>query len=350
MTALAPYKDRDAWLEERNPKIGATDVLKILGRDEYDPAGQEVWDRIVLGITKELDGGDIRRGQKLEETAADTFAERFKIRLRRHPMKTHPRMPFFVANVDRLVVSMSEEEWNNSELVALGDYQKGPGTCEVKVPRISNFYRFKEEGLPLRYVVQHQAQMAVTGWKWGVFVFYTPEYDDLVAFLVLRDDEFIAAMEQRVALWWENHVEGELRPERPAPEPPRWPEKPKGEADLRADPQWEQAAEYLREAEYLVEQARIKYEAAEENLLHLMGEEDQYVAGHGVRVKRYSTTPQNRTDWKAFRAAVKLAQKDGDTERLLSLDPDDDEFKYLTNSSEKVDIKVTAPRKEEVAA
>lgn len=349
MTALAPYLDKQAWLEERNPKIGATDVAAILGRDEFDPGGQKLWDRIVLGITEENleKSGDIRRGQKFEPVAADTLVERSGLRIRRHPMRVHPLYPFFVADVDRLIET--PREW--PDFLAAGmDPQEGPGACEIKVPRISNFYRMKEEGLPLRYVIQHQAQFSVTGWKWGIFEFYTPEYDDMIWFPVLRDDAFIAVMEERIALWWENHVEGQLRPERPMSDPPRWPEKPTGEADLRADPAWEQAAEYYREAEYLTEQARIKAEAAEENLLHLLGEDEQYVAGAGVRVKRYSTTPQNRTDWKAFRAAVKLAQENGDTERLLSLDPDDDEFKYLTNTSEKVDIKVTAPKEEEVAA
>lgn len=349
-TALAPYHDRAAWLAERNPKIGASDVIAVLGRDEYDPAGQKVWDRIVLGLVEENleeKSGDIRRGRKFEEIAADTFAERFGVTLRRHPMKTHRELPFLVANVDRLIVSMTPEQWAESGMAMLGDHQEGPGACEVKVPRVSNFYRFKEEGLPLSHVVQHQAQMAVTGWKWGVFAFYTPEYDDVIAFLVIRDDEFIGLMERRLALWWENHVEGEIRPDRPVPALPRWPMRPKGEAEQRDDPEWTAAAEYYREAEYLTEQARMRAEAAQENLLALFGEEDQHLAGAGVVVKRYSTTSQRRFDAKAFKAAVLLAQKNGDTDALMSLDPDADEYHYQTNSSEKIDIKITAPREDQ---
>lgn len=343
--ALAPYNDKDAWLEVRNGLIGATDVPAILGRGPYDPAAQKVWDRIVLGRTEQErieKSGDVRRGRKFEPVAADTFVERTGLQVKRWPMKAHPDLPFFVTDVDRLVVSVEEADWPEALRGDL-DWQPGPGALEIKVPRVSNFYKMRDEGLPLEYIIQHQSQMSVTGWKWGLFAFYTPEYDDLIWFPVIRDDVFISRiLEPQVAMWWENHIEGEIRPERPLPEPPRWPDPVPGEATLRSDPAWEAAAADYREAEYDLGRAEMKVEAAEAQLVDLMGEEDQHVAGAGIVVKRYSTTSQHRFDAKAFRAAVELAQKNGDTERLLSLDPEDDEFYYDTTPSEKIKIIVTA--------
>lgn len=345
MTALAPYLDKDAWLEVRNRKIGASDVPAVLGKSPYDPAAQAVWDRIVLGKTEDLsDSGDVRRGLKFEPVAADTFVERTGLTVKRWPMKEHPELPFLVCDVDRLAVSVpTPEDWPEA-LRGDMDWQEGPGALELKVPRVGNFYNMRDEGLPLTHIIQHQAQFAVTGWKWGLFAFYTPEYDDLAWFPVLRDDEFIDdIMLPRLRVWWENHIEGEIRPERPLPEPPRWPDPVPGEATLRSDPQWEQAAAYYREAEYDQSRAKMKMEAAEENVVALLGEGDQHVAGAGIVVKRYSTNPQTRTDYKAVFAAIELAQQNGDTERLMALGPDDEEFTYQTQTSEKVKIKVTAP-------
>lgn len=339
---LAPYHDKEAWGEERFVRIGSSDVGAILGVDEYDTAAQKRWDRIVLGEREEIDSSDIRRGQKQEDIAARTFEERYGVKIRRHPMRVHPEYPFVVTDVDRMIIT--PEEWP-AELAALMDPQEGPGALELKVPRIPNFYKMKEEGLPLTYVLQLQHQFSVTGWKWGVFAFYTPEYDDLIAFPVIRDDEFIPMMDQRVALWYESHVVGRVRPERPLPPPGRWPARPKGEAARREDPEWKAAADYMIEAEAAKEQARIRHEAAEANLVALLAENEHYVAGHGVQVKRYSTTSQRRFDVKAFRAAVKLAQQEKDTDALLTIDPEDDAFYYQTEPSEKIDVKVTA-RKE----
>lgn len=349
---LAPYHDKGAWWQVRMGLIGSTDVAAILGKDEYDPAAQKVWDRVVLGIAEENieKSGDVRRGQKFEPVAADTLEERLRVRLRRHPMQYHAELPFLVADVDRLIVSMTPEEWAASGLAAMADYQEGPGAAEIKVPRVANFYKMKEEGLSLQHIVQMQVHLAVTGWRWGVFVFYTPEYDDLIAFVVLRDDEFIALMERHVALWWENHILGQVRPEKPAPSPARWPKKVPGEATNRDDDEWAAAAGYVVQAEYEFEQARIRKEAAAANIEAILTEEDQFVVGGGIRVKRYSTTSQRRFDAKAFKAAVLLAQKEGDTEALLALNPDDDAFYYQTNPSDKIDIAVTAKREEEVPA
>lgn len=347
---LAPYHDKDAWWKVRQGLIGSTDVAAILGRDEYDPAAQKVWDRIVLGVYEENleeKSGDVRRGMKFEPVAADTLEERFRVRLRRHPMRYHDLMDFLVADVDRLIVSMTPDEWAASGLAMLADHQDGPGACEIKVPRVANFYKMKEEGLPLHQIVQMQVHLAVTGWAWGIFVFYTPEYDDLIAFPVLRDDDFIDLMELHVERWWYRHIIGKDRPTKPIPDPGRWPKKIVGEGTPRDDEQWNDAAGHVVQAEYEFEQARIRKEAADANVEALLADDDQFVVGGGIRVKRYSTTSQRRFDAKAFKAAVLLAQKEKDTEALMGLNPDDDVFYYQTKPSDTVDIKVTVQREEE---
>ena len=345
---VAPYLDREQWEAERFPRIGSSDVGAIMGLDEYRTAG-EVFDRIVLGERDESDGADARRGRKFESAAVETFVDHFPgVKVRRCAMRVHARHDFMVTDVDRMIESMPE--WPES-LAALMAAQKGPGSLEVKVPRIANFYRMREEGLPLKYIVQHQHQMAVTGWGWGVFAFYTPEYDDVIAFPVLRDQEFIELMEDQLVNWWTRHIVGRVRPERPLPTPARWPAKVPGQAFPMESPEWSEAVLQLVDAKAELERATMHHEDAEKALLTLLPEGKPLVAGAGATVKRYSTPSQRRFDAKAFKAAVLLAQQEGDADALLALDPSDDAFHYQTQPSDKIDVRLAAAKPaEEVAA
>ena len=89
------------------------------------------------------------------------------------------------------------------------------------------------------------------------------------------------------------------------------------------------------------------YAEAEAAQIGLLREGEQNVAGSGVKVTRGSTRAQRRKDAKKFRAALKLAQKNKDMQALLALDPDDEEFKYTTKTSEKVDVEIFVSREEE---
>lgn len=347
---LAPYHDKDAWWAVRKTLLGSTDVAAILGVDPWKD-GANVWDRIVLGDEDDApEGGDIRRGNRQEANAADVFVEHFGVQIRRHPMQRHREHPFMVTDVDRLIVA--PDPWPEA-LAQYMDPQPGPGALEIKVPRVARFYEYRDSGLPLPYILQLQHHFAVTGWQWGVFAFYTPEYDDLIAFPVVRDDDFLGAAMPRLVHWWKTYVVGRVRPERPAPAPPRWPAKVAGRATPHdGDFEWVTAAESYINAQADEERARMAREAAEAQLVALMGEEEQVGSGAGLIVKRYSTSSQHRFDTKAFLAALKLAQEEGDTEALRTIDPNDEAFYYDTQARDKVDVKIVAPadREEAVAS
>lgn len=337
---VAPYLDKAAWWAVRRGRIGSTDAAAILGRDEYS-SPQAVWDRIVLGDERSASGADVRRGSRQEEPAAQATAEHLGLlpaALRRVPMVEHDRYPFLVTDVDREILTLPE--WPES-LAAMMEPQDGPGALEIKVPRVGNFYRMRDAGLPLQYVVQHQHHFLVTGWRWGVFAFFTPEYDDVEAFPVLRDDDFCGLLERRLVKWWKDCVVRKRRPERVDP-PERWPKAPNGRATVRDDPAWAAAAGEFIDAQGEAERARMRLEAAQAGLVELLSPEELNVIGGGVHVERRRSPQQRRFDAKAFRAAVKLAQAERDAARLLELDADAEEFYYRTEQKERIEAHVSA--------
>jgi hypothetical protein len=345
-----PMVNREAWKVARRPCLGSSDMPAIFGQDEYREPWN-IWDRIVLGDWDDAEGGDIRRGIKQEKIARQTFVERTGLEAIALPMVHHPDNPRIVTDTDGLVINPGEGKWpeavRESELWSPVTKFSGHGWMELKVPRIPRFYRFKEEGLPRAHIIQAQTHGLVTGLDWGFFSFYTPEYDDLVAFPVLTDWDFCAWLLKSANEWLEQHVDKEVRPEREAPPPAKWPDPIPGEATVRDDEEWMMWSSVLIQKHYeAIEAEEIRTES-EEKLVALLGEGDQHVAGNGVKVTRKSTASQRRTDWKKFRAAYKLAQRRMDLRALKFLDPDSDDFKYSTATSEKVKVDVFAPNPEE---
>lgn len=341
---VGPTRDRETWKAERVWRVGSSDAAAILGKDEYT-GPWEVWDRIVLGDWSDAEGADIRRGNRQEPAARQCFVERTGLDVQEVGMVHHPDDERIVTDLDGLI--LRPEEWpepvRQSELWGAITNQRGPGWLELKVPRVGTFYRYKEEGLPKRYIVQGQHHGMVTGLAWGFYAFYTPEYDDLVAFPVLTDREFTGWLFDALHGWLRDHVDARVRPERFAPEPPRWPAKVPGEAAMRDDDAWMEMAELLTMRHYEFEEAKAAYDQTEDAVVQLLEPGATHVAGGGVTVKRRSTRTQRRWDPKAFRAAVKLAQQEGDTQALLSIDPDDDAFYYETGGAEKVEVTVRGP-------
>jgi len=343
--AVNPTVNRRAWKSVRRTCIGSSDMPAIFGQDEYREPW-DIWDRIVLGDWAEAEGGDIRRGIKQEKVARQTFVERTGLDVVALPMLRHPDNYRIVTDTDGLVVNPGKGNWpeavTNSDVWSSVAGMKGHGWMELKVPRIPRFYRFKEEGLPRAHIIQAQTHGLVTGLDWGFFAFYTPEYDELVAFPVLTDWAFCRWLLKAANKWLQDHVDTELRPEREPPPPKRWPDPIPGEATMRNDEDWMLWSTTMVHKHYeFLEAEKIKAET-EAKLVTLLGEGDQHVAGNGVKVTRKSTTSQRRTDWKKFRAEYLLARKRMNLRRIRDLDPDSGEFKYSTASNEKVKVDVFA--------
>lgn len=269
---VAPYHDRETWLNAHATGVGGSEAAAVCG---FDPhlSRREVWARKVHGEEPEEDpGSDLRRGRRQEALAVERFEKVTGRRTRRQPMRRHPEHEFMLADIDRQIVG--EEE---------------PSLLEVKVPRTPKFFEIRDHGLPEQYIVQLHHNMVVWGYDTGVFAVYSPMFDELVSFEVARDPELAAWIVDEERTFWTEHVLPEVPPEEPTPYDGELPEVP-GEATERDDPEWEEAARRLRVAEANLSYWEEEHDRAEERLLRLAddGDEDQplHVAGGGVRVRR----------------------------------------------------------------
>lgn len=351
---VSPHLDRHEWKLERIERLGSSDAGAILGLNPYTPPW-EVWDRIVLGDWKDAEGADIRRGRKQESIALETFRERTALEVEPLTMVEHPDARELVTDLDGLLAHPGEDPWpelihTNTTWAEVVGRARGPGALELKVPRVAKFYRMKAEGLDRDHLAQCQHHFMVSGLEWGFFGFYTPEYDDLIAFPVFRDADFCEWLMAAELDWLRSHVytRPPQRPVRPPPPPPRWTDPVPGLAKQRDDPEWMERAALLVLRYYELADAQTQYDDTAAHLLDLVDEEERFVAGGGVEVKRKESSPRRMVDFGALRAAIQLARSaalggsEEGMERLLEIDPDDDEWKRKTSTSVKTEITVRA--------
>lgn len=342
---VSPQTKRELWKEVRGPLMGSSDLAAIMGIDEYT-GPWEVWDRIVLGRWKDKDTGDIRRGNRQEQNALARFREEFGLETRAVGMIRHPSDSRIVSDLDAMVIRpriWPEAVRDNP----LWDYVrtecKGNGALEAKCPRTAKFYQYRDEGMLKTHAIQMQHHMEVSGLEWGVLTFFNPEYDASIAFPVVREEKIGEWIRTQIPAWYARYVDTRERPMRPLPPPPHWPYTVPGEASVRDDTEWLTQAHLTTLRYYELLEAQEAYAETEKMLLALLDDTDQHVVGGGVVVTRKTTASRRQFDRGRFSAMLKLAQADGDIDRLMALDDQSEEFHYQTEGKDKIDVKVVGP-------
>lgn len=308
--------------EARRAGVGGSDAGAIVGIDPYRTIW-DVWESKVLPPKPDVETGDILRGTLGEPVAASEYARRYDATIIPAPENmVHPEYSFMRGNPDRLIVT-----------------DGGEVPLEIKCPRIPRFYEMKDQGLSRRYILQLHHYMAVGGWDRGVFAIWCGEYADLYAFEVARDEDIIRYLVETERRFWEDYVLPRKQPPHPLPEPTSYPSVP-GEAEVRVDEQWRDAAEAYVHFHYEAEEANTFLAEAEAKLLEAMGDAT-HVVGEGVAVKRYSTASQRRWQAKRFLAAYKLWIQEG--QEGEPPDPEDEDFYIHTQPSDRTKVKVLVP-------
>ncbi len=174
------------WLKYRKLGIGGSDAGAICGLNPYRTAIHVYYDKTSEKI-EEIDNEAMRQGREFEEYVAQRFMEATGKKVRRtHYMYQHPKYPFMLADVDRLIVG------ENAGL-----------ECKTVSPYMED--KWKDGKIPMSYQIQCYHYMAVL----ELDVMY-------LAVLILgkgfryyrleRDEEIIADLIRIEKDFWENNV------------------------------------------------------------------------------------------------------------------------------------------------
>jgi len=195
MTDIQIQSD-EHWHELRARNIGGSEVAALFGLSSY-LTRFELWHR-KAGNLPEVDLSDDERvfwGAVLEPAIAMGVGKKKGWNLRKvHRYMEHPAIEGMGASLDYHIVSPDES--------------RGPGALEIKTADWLIFRDWEEGEPPMKYELQLQHQLAVTGWSWGAIAVLVGG-NDLHIFERSRHDRTIARIESAVRDFWHSIKAGQ---------------------------------------------------------------------------------------------------------------------------------------------
>lgn len=187
---------RQIWLQERRAGIGGSDAAAILGVAKYGTPLSVWMDKTGRVPIEKIESEPMWWGTALE----DLIARRYTQKTARHVWKPdrlmqHPEWPMIVGTPDRLVIGQKRGlEIKTADDHLTGEWGKA-GTDQV----------------PHGYAIQCHLYMAITGFpQWDVAVLIGG--NDFRIYTLTRDEQFEAAMIERLVRWWNIYVVTDTRP------------------------------------------------------------------------------------------------------------------------------------------
>jgi len=185
---IAVEQGTPEWHELRRGKVTASRVADILAKTKTGPSASRqnylielALQRTTKTIQPSYTNDAMAWGTATEPQARVAYEVKTGNFVDQVPFIDHPTIEGFGCSPDGLV---------------------GDGLIEIKCPNSATHWEyFKYNRPPQKYVIQMQAQMAVTGAKWCDFVSFDPrmpERSQLLIVNVPRDPEFILYMEAEI--------------------------------------------------------------------------------------------------------------------------------------------------------
>jgi putative phage-type endonuclease len=177
---------KDEWLDYRRQGIGGSDVSAICNMNRYRSPMAVYLDKI--GKAPEIEENEYMYwGNVLEDVVATEFSIRSGLKVRReNKILQHPKYPFMLANVDRLIVGQNA----GLECKTASEYAKDD---------------WIGESVPKEYALQCHHYMACTGLeRWFVAVLIGGNKFEWR--VIERDDSIIDSLIDIESNFWNNHV------------------------------------------------------------------------------------------------------------------------------------------------
>ncbi|PWM78637.1 MAG: endonuclease [Phascolarctobacterium sp.] len=186
---VAEMANRDNWLEARSKGIGGSEAAVIVGMSRFK-SPFELWLEKTGAAEQEnlSDNECVYWGTVLEQAVADRFSELTGKKVTKRGMLQDEEVPYFFANVDRVVVG------ENAGL-------------ECKTTNAFNRDEWEGDNIPDAYYCQCQWYMGVTGAdKWYIACLIGG--NKFVWKEVARNEQDIAALREAAKEFWQTNVQG----------------------------------------------------------------------------------------------------------------------------------------------
>lgn len=184
---------RTEWLEARKNGIGGSDVSAIAGLNKWKSPIGVYLDKVGSSPDEDTAGEAAYWGNVMEDVVAQEFSIRTGLKVRkRNAILKHPKYPFMLANVDRLIVGKRE----GLECKTASEYLKGS---------------WEDEEIPAAYLLQIQHYMAVTGYEaWHIAVLIGG--NKFLHKRIERDEELINYLITIEKNFWKDNVLKQIPP------------------------------------------------------------------------------------------------------------------------------------------
>lgn len=179
-------RSREEWLRIRKTGIGGSDAGAICGVNPYSSPMKIFYEKTQDTI-EDSDKESMRQGRDLEDYVAKRFCEATGLKVRRSNfMYRSIEHPWMIADVDRLIVGED-------------------AGLECKTVNLYNAEQWKDEQIPLSYVLQCYHYMAVTGKRvWYIAAVILGQ--DFVYRKLVWEDAIIHSLVAAEEAFWKNHI------------------------------------------------------------------------------------------------------------------------------------------------
>jgi predicted phage-related endonuclease len=203
-TRIISFKTEEEWLNERKKYVTASDVATLFC-DEVEAQGETVYQTpYTLGLEK---AGMLEREFSNEETGRNWFAHEAEEVAAKYWRTVDPKKPTFRINGFHLILH-EDYPYLAATLDLMTVLDTGPAPLEIKAPGEWNSSEWRNGEAPLKFQIQNNIQMLLTGCTHGVIFGliggYTPKWtvlernEDLCSLAASRAEKFMTDIQNGI--------------------------------------------------------------------------------------------------------------------------------------------------------
>jgi len=185
---------------DRKNRIGGSDVAALFGLDPYKSYWR-LWHEKAGNIEPEdvSDKDEVKFGVKIERSVAEWFCEENRFLLQKAEYIESKNVHGFGGEPDYIIKNKPREDG--------AGYANIARILEVKTTGYNSFKQWENGEPPLRYQLQLQTYMGLSGFKWGMLAILV-DRKLLPPFEYEFRPKIFAGIEQKVVEFWQSIKEG----------------------------------------------------------------------------------------------------------------------------------------------